>query len=788
MGRLIDLKTMRSILILVIFSIVSPAFSSDDFEKRFESYYQENYLETIFIHTDKDHFFVGERILFKVYCLEKLTSKPSLLSKVAYVELLNDLNEPKLQARIELSEGSGYGELYIPATMISGNYTIRGYTRWMRNYGPESFYHSMITIINPFKKLGLGAKPVAVDATIDFFPEGGKLIDGLVTKVVFHAKNADGYALECKGKILSDDSLVVGEFVPIKGGLGHFSFTADKQKSYKVELLHSGGEVSYHDFLTIETNGTIMKVDEATGKVKIIVKEDVAVADIRLFLTQSGEIIEQKPVHLSDGISEVYLDFSKIDEGISCIYLVKNSEIVQSRNLFKNGSQSNTKIQLGPGSFANREKILAFIPDSGTGEFDFESADLSISASNSNKLLLSGTVNLSQYLLLENELLYVHNLNSYFDDDSKKTEELINCLLVAYSKEQQLNAGLHYVAEYRGPLATGYLLEKYTENPAHSRTAYLSVPGKHLRFYAAKSQLDGKLIFETRGLYGKNDIVLQTDYTKDSAYSISIDNPYSKEYMEIKLPAFDIEEELESWIRNQSQQVQVQNANLRFAPKLPLYTRVDSSEFFNEPTKSYLLDEYTRFVVMEEVMREYVAGVNVRKNRDGFHFNVLDYEKNEIYYDNPLMLLDGVPVFDADKIIALDPLKVERIQTVNRQFGRGVLDCKGIVNYTTYSGNLDGFQLNKHAIVQSYDGIQLQKTYSFPEYISDFARRNPTPDFRNTLFWMPVINHDNEKTRSFEFYTSDVSGMFEVTINGIDKNGNALSFKSSFNVSPKKIN
>jgi len=46
--------------------------------------------------------------------------------------------------------------------------------------------------------------------------------------------------------------------------------------------------------------------------------------------------------------------------------------------------------------------------------------------------------------------------------------------------------------------------------------------------------------------------------------------------------------------------------------------------FYGKADENYLLDDFTRFPVMEEVMREYVPGVFVRKRRDGFHFLVRD--------------------------------------------------------------------------------------------------------------------------------------------------------------------
>ena len=54
------------------------------------------------------------------------------------------------------------------------------------------------------------------------------------------------------------------------------------------------------------------------------------------------------------------------------------------------------------------------------------------------------------------------------------------------------------------------------------------------------------------------------------------------------------------------------------------------------------------------------------------------------------MLLDGVPVFDADDIIAYDPLKVQKLEVVTARYHWGPIIASGIVSYTTYKGNLEG--------------------------------------------------------------------------------------------------
>ena len=59
--------------------------------------------------------------------------------------------------------------------------------------------------------------------------------------------------------------------------------------------------------------------------------------------------------------------------------------------------------------------------------------------------------------------------------------------------------------------------------------------------------------------------------------------------------------------------------------------------------------------------------------------------------EDPLILLDGIPVFDVDKIIAYDPLKVRKLEVVAARYYRGPINAYRIVSLTTYSGDLPGF-------------------------------------------------------------------------------------------------
>ncbi|MBA2250245.1 MAG: hypothetical protein H0W12_08635, partial [Chitinophagaceae bacterium] len=110
----------------------------------------------------------------------------------------------------------------------------------------------------------------------------------------------------------------------------------------------------------------------------------------------------------------------------------------------------------------------------------------------------------------------------------------------------------------------------------------------------------------------------------------------------------------------------------------------DTTAFFGYPSKTYYLDDYTRFHSMEEVMREYVKEVRVRNRENRFHYEVYD-ELTKLYFnDDPLVLIDGVPVFNINKIIEADPLKIKKIDITTTRLFLGAREYDGIVSYSTY--------------------------------------------------------------------------------------------------------
>src|SRR5690606_32888804 len=191
-------------------------------------------------------------------------------------------------------------------------------------------------------------------------------------------------------------------------------------------------------------------------------------------------------------------------------------------------------------------------------------------------------------------------------------------------------------------------------------------------------------------------------------------------------------------LEQRSLAMQVQDIFYREISDRRIRAVADSTAFYGIPDQSYLLDDYTRFPVLEEVMREYVSAIMVRKRKGKFHFLVIDATRKGLLDGDPMVLLDGVPVFDLDKMMRFDPLRIKKLDVVTRNYILGPLRMPGIVSYVTYTGDLAGFELDPRAVTLDYDGLEVRREFWSPSYETAKVRNTRMPDQRTLLHWDPV--------------------------------------------------
>ncbi|WP_353196988.1 TonB-dependent receptor plug domain-containing protein [Parapedobacter defluvii] len=111
--------------------------------------YAENYpQERVYLHLDKPYYTVGDDIWFKGYVTIGAYNFLSGLSKILYVDLISPDEKMVQSIRIPLISGVTMGDFQLADSLGEGNYRIRAYTNWMRNFDNEGFFDRVLPIGN----------------------------------------------------------------------------------------------------------------------------------------------------------------------------------------------------------------------------------------------------------------------------------------------------------------------------------------------------------------------------------------------------------------------------------------------------------------------------------------------------------------------------------------------------------------------------------------------------------------------------------------------------------------
>lgn len=420
-------------------------------------------------------------------------------------------------------------------------------------------------------------------------------------------------------------------------------------------------------------------------------------------------------------------------------------------------------------------------------------ANLSISVYKNDSLPASGNANLFEYLWLSSDLKgNIESPEYYFSStDTTVARATDNLMLTHGWRRFTWNDVLgkpvtaKYLPEYRNHIIRGKITGE-NGGSAQGVLAYLASPQLFARPYGSRADANGELQFEVKDFYGTKKVFVQTNHRIDSTYRIQLINPFSEVYSSWTLPPLALPASIGKQLLDRSVSMQVQDVYFRDQVNQFVPPSIDSLQFYGPADETYNLDEYTRFPIMEEVLREYVPGVMVRKKKDGFHFMVIDRVNKALFREDPMILIDGVPVFNVDEVMAFDPLKIKRLEVLAREYYEGIVAMPGVMSFYTYTNDLAGFPVDRRALVADYDGISVSREFYSPKYDKASDKENRLPDPRTLLYWNPTLITTKGETSEIEFYTSDVPGNYTIFVEGIANDGSAATVTGGFSVT--KVN
>jgi|GEM_PF-326791 len=326
---------------------------------------------------------------------------------------------------------------------------------------------------------------------------------------------------------------------------------------------------------------------------------------------------------------------------------------------------------------------------------------------------------------------------------------------------EKANPDQQLLPELRGHIVQGTVSENKIDT---TKVFYLSAHGRNSALFLGKPNSKGKVYFELGALQNYDFLLLQTE--QDSVpFSMSIQSPFAPVPSEelLKLPPLELPEQDKGLLNDLV--LSYSTTDYYFNPEAlkpqPIVTGFAADRAYN-------LDEYNRFRDLATTLKEYVPTVLVRKNDDKYHFKLTNLPENRVYKNNPLMLIDAMPVFDSDDIGKHSADSIERIEVINRNFY--ILDniFEGVINFTSFRNDFGGFPIPERALYLEYPKIQqsLKWKYNAPNQIN-----GQIPDFRTILYWNEEVKSGADGQVEIDFITSQITGEYEVKVSTVTPDG-----------------
>jgi len=347
------------IILLTVLSIKAEDTPTtlQEWADRFETFGANVPQEEIFIHMDNSNYFLGDTIFFKAYVRTSNNNRPSNISGLLYVELLNQDGYLVERQRIKLTNGQGRGSVALLDTLYGGYYELRAYTRWQLNWGEyqhphtkfaeEWFYDKKMAYryfrdydklysrvfpvydkpqvpgdyfrdmtVRPLQRY-FRAEKTEPKAELTFYPEGGNLVAGATCRVAFEANSEEGKHLKGTVIIRDKEQNVVAKANTENRGRGTFLLDCKADEKYQATFDWEGNTSDQEELPEVIEDGVAIQAEVTNSTIHIALEARGKAATEELGLTASchGMLkdFQQLGIHSS---TTADIDLAKLPTGV----------------------------------------------------------------------------------------------------------------------------------------------------------------------------------------------------------------------------------------------------------------------------------------------------------------------------------------------------------------------------------------------------------------------------------------------------------------------------------------
>lgn len=776
-------------------------------------------IEKVYLHTDKSYYTIGESLWYKAYLVYAYTNVLFDNSNLLYVELISP--ESKIIARniTRIDSGLGHGDMMLTDSIgvKPGTYQLRAYTNWMRNFGDDFFFKKDIEIIanndiiidEQKKNSALSFKPndknlnnIPIDKNenlinIQFFPEGGSLIENVASYVAFKATDKNGNPINVEGNIYDTNRNMITSLKSSHDGMGKFMIIPQKNQQYSAEITDPNGQKINSIIPKTEKTGYVLTVINKKGKNIVTIKTNPETlgqkpdAPLTLICSSRGITYFEDTQSLNENKLSFLLPEEDLPEGIAQITLFDGDSKPQCERLvyIEKDHAFNVTISPNKKQYAPREKVNFKISAKNKQDIPLV-ASFSMVSTDANLTDTSSDMNICSYFLMASDIKgKIHNPGYYFDLSKPDRLPHLDLLLLTQgwrdflwkkqpvfkdSKSFELEKGIKISGKVRNLLSD-------TAKENSSVKMVLMNNGQSI-FLTDTTDMNGNFEFNNIVFTGNATMMLNTQNEKEKNRGMFVLDPIYNQPTAINpkdngiYPSEKIKlNKFKENIYNRNILFNIPNENI--LNDVVVTSKKEKKEIskFGFADHTYVAKEKgPNFATIFLLIQFSVPGVTVSGKSVRFNSS-----------NGPaLILIDGVEaeMEDLDFVIPDDVAKIESIKTA-RASVFGSKGANGALAIYTKEGSINS-KKNKvfHSITKQITGFQNTRIFYSPDYNDPKTLTPEKTDIRNTLYWNPYIHPDENGNAEISYYNNDVSTEVKVILEGITNNGIPIVLKTNYNI------
>ncbi len=790
----------KSILSVIVFVISITSLYSQNIDSTIEKYATNFSLERTYLHYDKSAYSAGETVWYKAYIMSDMY--PADASKTFYLDWTDDKGKLLQHAMIPVIYATASGQFDIPSN-YSGKYIhVKAYTKWMLNFDSSFLYNKDIRIIAKTPANTASSKNV-ITSSIQFFPEGGDIIQGVLNKIAFKANDQYGRPVKLKGFVFNDHNEKTDSLHIIHDGMGFFYLLPKENESFTAKWKDEKGTEHTTALPSVKPAGVALQVTIAGAKRNFRVLAPMSAAANLGLLHVIGTMYQHEVFKFSKDISQGMIEgsipASSLPSGILTITVFNNNwkPLAERITYINNGEfLFNAEMNVEHWGLNKRAKneVSITVPDSLPANFSVAVTDLGIDDDSSDNII--------SHLMLTGDLKgQVYNPSYYFRNNDDTLAQQLDLVMLTHGwrrfKWDDVAAG------------------KWPKIIYPRDSTYLTLSGQIYGGTSSQYRNAGNLaLIITENKKNKMDVVsIQSDGTFDDSTFILFDSTHvyykmppskglddaSVKFMENRLPPLANNINATSLFSSNINDTAGNARHLRLATEM-----ADALNF----SKAKVLETVTVVAKTKSPVQvldeKYTSGLF--RGGDAYQFDLINDPRavgalNIFNYlqglvaglqvntsvnppsllwrgGSPALFLDEAPA-DVNLIAGVPISDVAYVKVMRPPFMGSSDGSNGaIAIYTRRGGDVKSTPdkgLNNNLVT----GYNAMKEFYSPNYGS-FNTDDPKQDLRTTLYWNPQISTTRLNNKVvFSFYNNDVSNAFRVIIEGMGSDGRLVHIETT---------